>query len=111
SFQRLLSDNGYEAGGQGPVLTDGGMAVRTYLYVSKIGASHPQAGFANQVRMDRSLFIAEYRLLDDGQWIRYYSGPFADAESLSEATEASIPRILTEVLALYAQRLSETIGQ
>jgi serine/threonine protein kinase len=108
-FMDRLREIGFEAGGQGPVVTEWGRAARTTLYVSKVEAAEPKVGFVHQISFENGCFQASYSLVGESLWTMHYEGPLADAESLREAAVRSVDTILATLLDRYASALEKHV--
>lgn len=99
--QKRLTEMDFDGGGQGPVIIPPGRVVQTKLSINKRGYNHPQARIVNRISIEGSVFEASY-LIADGDWETYFTGPFADPESLAEAAEGIVSQVLAAALEAYA---------
>lgn len=83
-FHRLLQPLGFQAGGNGPNYADGINAVEVQLFITPTNGPGPTVSFVHQVAFDGDKFVARYAFQDETDWRSYYSGPFADLETLIE---------------------------
>jgi serine/threonine protein kinase len=108
-FMARLQQFGFEAGGQGPVVTEWGRAVKTTLYLSRVRVAEPRVGFVHQISFENGRYQASYSLVGEVLWTTHYEGPLADAESLREAAAKSVDKILAMILDRYALALEKHV--
>jgi hypothetical protein len=104
-LQKRLNEMDFEAGGQGPVILAPGTVVQTKLSIKKRGYNQPQTRIVSRISFEDARFEASY-LVGDASLKVYYTGPFADQESLAEAAEGRVGPVLTEALETYAEALN-----
>jgi len=102
---------GFEAGGQGPVVAEWGRAVKTTLYLSKIGVAEPRVGFVHQILFENGRFQASYSVVGEVSWTILYEAPLADADSLRDAAASSVDMILGTLLDRYAVALEKHVAR
>ncbi|AXW61544.1 hypothetical protein CJO94_05825 [Ralstonia solanacearum] len=111
SFHTRIGEIGFEAGGQGPVVVEWGRAVKTTLYLSKVGVAEPKVGFVHQISFENGRFDGAYSVVGDAVWHELYDAPLADADSLAEAAERSVGAILGTLLGRYADAFESHVAR
>ncbi|WP_218503590.1 hypothetical protein [Pseudomonas sp. PDM27] len=111
NFMARIQEFGFEAGGQGPVVAEWSRAVRTTLFLSKIGSAEPRVGFVHQISFENGHFEASYCVVGEAMWTNHYVGPLADADTLQEVVTSSVDRILGVLLERYATVLETHLAR
>ena len=110
-FRARIQKFGFEAGGQGPVVAEWGRAVKTTLYLSKVGVAEPRVGFVHQISFENGQFQASYSVVGEALWTILYEGPLADADSLRDAAANSVDRVLDTLLERYTVALEKHVAR
>lgn len=67
-FHVRIGEIDFEAGGQGPVVAEWGRAVKTTLFLSKVGVAEPRVGFVHQISFENGRFEGAYSVVGDALW-------------------------------------------
>ncbi|NWK43323.1 serine/threonine protein kinase [Ralstonia pickettii] len=110
-FHTRIGEFGFQAGGQGPVVEEWGRAVKTTLFLSKVGVAEPKVGFVHQISFENGRFEGAYSVVGDALWHGLYRTPLADTDSLAEAAEKSVDTILSALLDRYADALGAHVAR
>lgn len=110
-FHARIGENDFEAGGQAPVVAEWGRAVKTTLFLCKVGVAEPRVGFVHQISFENGRFEGAYSVVGDAVWHGLYEAPLADADSLAEAAERSVDTILRPLLSRYADALENHVAR
>jgi serine/threonine protein kinase len=105
--QARLRELDFEGGGQGPVIIAPGRVVQAKLSIHKRGYNQPQTRILSRISFEGLVFEGSY-LIADSDWKLYYAGPFADPESLAEASESVASRVLAAALEAHADALTKS---